>query len=132
MLPHVYDNFVKVRAIPSISKTRHLLKDLLGSLETIFLVLDGLDECEGPHQKQMLTELSTLLLPDQQRHLSQSKLKVLICSRETKEIARKLSKAPQISLSKEQQFVSRDIATFAKNSLSELRGRFDDTIVDEI
>jgi hypothetical protein len=38
----------------------------------------------------------------------------------------------QISLSDEDQFVSRDIATFTRNSLSELRDRFDDDVVEAV
>ena len=132
LLPHVYDNYVKVGAVPKLGKTKNLLKDLLRCLETTYILLDGLDECEGSHQKLILTELSNLVLADSEAKLSPPKLKILVCSRDTRDIARKLNKAPQISLTSEDRHVSQDIASFTKNSLAELKDRFDDTIVEEI
>ena len=132
LLPHVYDNYVKVGAVPKLGKTKDLLKDLLRCLETTYILLDGLDECEGSHQKLILTEFSNLVLADSEAKLSPPKLKILVCSRDTKDIARKLNKAPQISLTSEDRHVSQDIASFTKNSLAELKDRFDDTVVEEI
>lgn len=130
LLPYVYEQFVRSRVVPSLAKARELLKNLLQSSEQIFLVLDGLDEFEGPDQKQVLTEIANLAhqTGDQPR----PKLKVLVCSRETKEITRKMGKSAQISLSDEDQSVSRDIMIFTRNSLTELRDRFDDDVVDGI
>lgn len=130
LLPQVYDNYVKVGAIPKLGNVRDLLKDLLRCLETTYILLDGLDECEGSHQKLILTELSSLTLPDSEK--VPAKLKILVCSRDTKDIARKLNKAPQVSLTSEDRYVSQDIASFTKHSLAELKDRFDDTIVEEI
>ena len=130
LLPQVYDNYVKVGAVPKLGSMKDLLKDLLGCLETTYLLLDGLDECESLHQKLILTELSNLALADSEG--SAVKLKILVCSRDTKDIARKLNKAPQVSLTMEDRHVSQDIASFTKHSLTELKDRFDDTIVEEI
>lgn len=132
LLPHVYDNFVKIGATPSVGKTRELLKSLLGAIPSTFMVLDGLDECEAVHQRQLLTELSNLPLPDQSRKPDRLSLKILICSRETKDILGKLKKVPQVSLNDEQRLVSRDIAKFTRDSLLELRGRFENAVVDEV
>lgn len=130
LVPQVYDNYVKVGAVPKLGTIKDLLKGLLMCLETTYLLLDGLDECEGLHQKLILTELSNLALADSKE--APVKLKILVCSRDTKDIARKLSKAPQISLTSEDRYVSQDIASFTKHSLVELKDRFDDTIVEEI
>lgn len=132
LLPHVYDNFVKIGATPSIGKTTELIKNLLEALPSTFMVLDGLDECEGLHQRQLLRELSNLLLPDQSRKPDRLSLKILICSRETKDILGKLKKVPQVSLNDEQRLVSRDIAKFTRDSVLELRDRFENTVVDEV
>jgi hypothetical protein len=43
LLPHVYDNFVRIGATPSVGKTRELLKSLLGAVPSTFMVLDGLE-----------------------------------------------------------------------------------------
>lgn len=130
LLPQVYDKYVKVGAIPKLGNIRDLLKDLLRCLETTYILLDGLDECEGSHQKLILTELSKLALADSEE--VPVKLKILVCSRDTQDITRKLNKAPQISLTSEDRYVSQDIASFTKHSLAELKDRFDDSIVEEI
>ena len=127
LLPYIYDNYAKTGAIPSLAKARELLKNLLEFLERIFLVLDGLDEFEGPDQKQVIHEIANLASDPYQQNL-----KVLVCSRETREIIRKIGRNVQISLGDEDQFVSRDIATFTRNSLSELRDRFDDDVVEAV
>ena len=130
LLPQVYDNYVKIGAIPKLGNIRDLLKDLLRCLETTYILLDGLDECEGSHQRLLLTELSNLALANSEE--VPVKLKILVCSRDTKDIARKLNKAPQVSLTSEDQHVSQDIASFTQHSLTELKDRFDDTFVEEI
>lgn len=130
LLPQVYDNYVKVGAIPKLGNVRDLLKDLLRCLETTYILLDGLDECESSHQKLILTELSNLALAESEE--IPVKLKILVCSRDTKDIARKLNKAPQISLTSEDRYVSQDIASFTKHGLAELQDKFDDTIIEEV
>lgn len=124
----MYDNFVKTRLVATISKTRDLLKDLLQLSESSFIVLDGLDECEESHQRQMLSEIFNLCHPSN----GQRKAKVLLSSRETKPIVRKLKNSPQISLRKEHDSLRQDITRFTKASLSELTERFGDALVDEI
>jgi hypothetical protein len=130
LLPYIYDNYTRVGAIPSLAKARELFKNLLDFSERVFLVLDGIDEFEGPDQKQILQELSTLAA--QTRNPSLPNIKILVCSRETREIIRKIGQHVQISLSDENQSVSRDIASFTRSSLSELRSRFDDEVVEAI
>jgi Cdc6-like AAA superfamily ATPase len=123
---------VKVGAVTKLGKTKELLANLLRSLETTYILLDGLDECADKDQKQILMELSNLIPADSKAKENSPKLKILVCSRETKEIARKLNKVPQISLTNEDRYVSQDIASFVKSSLAELKDRFQDNIVDEI
>lgn len=130
LLPYVYDNYAKTGAIPSLVKARELLRNLLQFSERIFLVLDGLDEFEGPDQRQVLQEITNLVTPT--RDLDHLNLKVLVCSRETREITRKIGQNAQIFLSDEDQSVSRDIAIFTRNSLSELKDRFPNDEIDVI
>jgi hypothetical protein len=69
----------------SIKRVRELLKLLLDSLGTTFLILDGLDEYEMSAQGQIIEEFARLLRPclndeDEEPH---SNAKLLICSGET-------------------------------------------------
>jgi hypothetical protein len=122
--------FVKLGATPSLPKVRDLLETLLRSPGITYIILDGLDECESTDQRHVLSELQNLLRPDVRT--KDEKLKVLICSRETKEISRKLNQARQIFLSDEQQEMSRDICKFTKSSLAELSDRFSTEIINEV
>ena len=130
VLPYVYETFVKLGATPSLSKVRDLLGTLLQSPSTTYIILDGLDECESADQRNVLSELQNLLRPD--ARTKDEKLKVLICSRETKEISRKLNQARQIFLRDEQQEMSRDICKFTESHLAELSGRFSAEIINEV
>jgi hypothetical protein len=130
VLPYVYEMFVKLGATPSLPKVRDLLETLLRSPGITYIILDGLDECESTDQRHVLSELQNLLRPDVRT--KDEKLKVLICSRETKEISRKLNQARQIFLSDEQQEMSRDICKFTKSSLAELSDRFSTEIINEV
>ena len=132
LLPHVYDNFVKTGVIPSATKAKDLLKDLLQALGPTFLIIDGLDECDGVHQRQLLSDLRTFLPSNKSVSQDRVAIKILICSRETKEILGNLRKVPQVFLTKEKAKVSKDIAIFAKEGLSPLRDRFKATIVEKV
>jgi hypothetical protein len=138
LVPYVYEHFVKTSMTASLKRTRELLKHLFLSSGKTFLVIDGLDEYESSDQRTILGELSLLLKarPETRSDEPQPKLKLLICSRETKDllrdVSRKLNQALTISLSQERRRITKDIATFARASLAELRGRFDDAEVDQI
>lgn len=130
LLCYIYENYVRSRTIPSLVKVKELLKKLLETSERIFLILDGLDELQGDDQKQVLAELGGLSHPT--RYERSIRVKVLVCSRETKEISRKLSKSPCVALSEEESCVQRDISLYARHRLRELRDRFCNDIVDAL
>ncbi|OAL28588.1 hypothetical protein AYO22_02782 [Fonsecaea multimorphosa] len=132
LLPHVYDNHVKTGNVPSATKSKDLLKDLLRACGPTFLILDGVDECDGSHQRQLLSDLRAFFLPNKNTDEGHLPIKILICSRETKETMCHLKRVPQVLLTKERVKVSKDISLFAKESLSPLRGRFSGPVVDEI
>ena len=132
LVSHAYETYVKVGTVPKLGKTKDLLKDLLRCLKITYILLDGLDECDSSDQKLLISELSNLALTDSKASLNPPNLKILVCSRDTKDIARKMNKVPQISLTSENQHVSQDIAAFTKKSLADLKDRFDDGVVEEI
>ena len=94
LLPQTYEEFVTAGVSPALSRTKGLLRDMLKTLGTTYMIVDGLDECDSLHQRQVLADLSTLLPPDLDKLPNCATLKVLVCSRETIEIKRKLNKGP--------------------------------------
>ncbi|KIW10370.1 hypothetical protein PV08_11332 [Exophiala spinifera] len=132
LLSHVYYNFVNTGVVLSASKARDLLKSLLQASGPAFLMIDGLDECEGIHQRQLLSDMRQLLVSTKPISENEVPIKILICSRETKDVGGSLKKVPQLFLTEEKDKVSKDIAEFAKDGLSPLKERFDATVVAEL
>jgi hypothetical protein len=134
LLPHLYETYVKDSTVLTMSKVKEVLLVFLDMHGTIFLILDGLDECEAKHQKQILEELAALAEPYQHAGHGPDipRLKILVCSRETRDINRKLNRAPCVSLTKETRLVSRDIATFTNRCTIDIKTRFGPVVADEV
>ncbi|KAK6366536.1 hypothetical protein LTS17_010622 [Exophiala oligosperma] len=132
LVSYVYNNFAKTGVVLSASRARDLLKSLLQASGPAFLIFDGLDECEGIHQRQLLSELRQLLVSVKPSSEDQSPVKILISCRETKEAWANLKKVPQLVLMEEKDKVSKDIAKLAKVALSPLRDRFKATVIGEV
>jgi hypothetical protein len=138
LLAFVYEDYVRFNATASIKRIRELLKLLLDSLGTTFLILDGLDEYDTAAQVQIIDEFARLLKPclnkeDEEPH---SGVKLLICSRETtailRSIKRKVNSPLVINLTEEHHDISQDIAKFTKNKLPILHDRFDEAVIEEL
>jgi hypothetical protein len=139
LAPFVYENYVKLCTTASLKRIRELLKLFFESLGTTFLVLDGLDEYDSSEQTNIIDELSRLLKVNEESTWDDDlrpKVKLMICSRETKDILRyirkKMNNLLVVSLSEEVNKVSGDIAKFTRANLLELRDRFDDGEVDKV
>jgi hypothetical protein len=132
LLPHIYDNYVKIGVTPSLSRTRDLLHELLRASGPTFIIVDGLDECNAQQQQQVLKELWALPRLEKSSPDDRLPVKALVCSRETKEILSRMKKSPQVSLNEEKQAVSKDISTFVKAALSEIEDRFEQAVLKEI
>lgn len=138
LLHYVYESYVKFNTTANTKRIRELLNFLLASGGVNFLVLDGIDEYSGSDQIAILDEISRLLRPNSHATDSDgpsSKLKVLFCSRETKDLLRHVKKrfgnAPVLNLSQERNHISRDIATFTRANM-ELGGQFEDEMSQDI
>jgi len=97
--------------------TSSFLRELLKISGPTFMIIDGLDECEGDSQRRILSELALSLLKET-RGVDSTLVKVLISSRNEREIRTRLERVPQISLSNETMFTSKDIAICTKEWLS--------------
>jgi hypothetical protein len=138
LLAFVYEDYVRFNVTASIKRVRELLKLLLDSLGTTFLILDGLDEYDMSAQGQIIEEFARLMKPclndeDEEPH---SNTKLLICSRETTSILRsikkKLSNLLIVNLTEEHHHVSQDIAKFTKAKLPVLHDRFNEAVIEEV
>lgn len=137
LLAFVYEDYVRFNTTASIKRVRELLKLLLESLGTTFLILDGLDEYDMSAQEQIIEEFARLLKPclNHEDDEPPSNAKLLICSRETTSILRcvkKLSSLLVVNLTEEHHNISQDIAKFTKAKLPVLHDRFSEAVIDEV
>lgn len=137
LLAFVYEDYVRFNTTASIKRVRELLKLLLESLGTTFLILDGLDEYDMSVQEQIIEEFARLLKPclNHEDDEPPSNAKLLICSRETTSILRcvkKLSNLLVVNLTEEHHNISQDIAKFTKAKLPVLHDRFSEAVIDEV
>jgi hypothetical protein len=89
-------------------------------LNPIWIVLDGLDECEKKEKKKILTWITTLVKSEDQP----GRLRVLVVSQDEGDIRRQLSKRPFISLHETPQH-KQAIRTYATRKASKIAEKFD-------
>ncbi|KAI8631011.1 hypothetical protein F5Y19DRAFT_483660 [Xylariaceae sp. FL1651] len=140
LLSFAFENYVKFNKPASINRIRELLTQTLESLGTTFIVLDGLDEYDSSDQTAIIDEISRLLKSMSKVRPVEGaptpRLKVMLCSRETKEllgqVRKKLNNILTVSLSHETEKVSKDIARYTKASLQELWDRFSEDELEKV
>jgi hypothetical protein len=125
---HIFANYIRQGRTPSLIQIKKLLPDLLSTVSSTRIIIDGLDECQENDQRAILTELLSAV-----KH-SVTPCKVFISSRAETYISRTLRKRPTISLSekREKEKVDKDIRRYVKHSLIELRASFPSTVVDDV
>jgi len=139
LIGFVYEDYVCLNATASLKRTRELLRLLVESFETVFIVLDGLDEYADTDQTSIIKELaglckSSATTPDDTK--TGEKTKLLVCSRETPAILRIMRTLPGkplvVNLTEEKSQVSEDVATYAKMELQVLGDRFSNSVIEDV
>ena len=129
LAPHVADNYANRGFNPSMQQLRKLIPELVATIPSTRLIIDGLDECNEQDQKAVLRELLSLYV------LPGVSLKLLFSSREVALIGKSLRKKLYISLKERKSDVETDIRLFVNQNLIDLRERFDkidNTVVDNV
>ncbi|KAH6711796.1 hypothetical protein BKA61DRAFT_693710 [Leptodontidium sp. MPI-SDFR-AT-0119] len=115
LAPFIFENYANKGLAPSIARLRKLLPELIATLSSIRLVIDGLDEYPESDQRIILTDLFAL------SKLPGSQCKILFSNREGKQINKSLTGKPTISL-RDHGDVSKDIKTYVRANLDSFRG----------
>ena len=115
LAPYIFENYANKGLAPSIVRLRKLLPELMATLSSVRIIIDGLDEYPEPDQRQILSELLAL------SKLPGSQCKILFSNREGKQINKILTGKPTISL-REQVDVNNDIEIYVRANLERLRG----------
>ena len=124
---YIHDNYAQSYPVPSRKALLGLLPELLRGLGSVRFVIDGIDEWDEREQKDLLTDLTQILLTDSASYIC----KVLVSSRDTLEISRSLRKnkaTVSISLSDSDEGlgIHSSIRRFIDNKLSDLPDYFPD------
>lgn len=126
LAPYVFDNFANTGLSPSIPHLKNLLLDLLGTIPTVRMCIDGLDEFPDSDQRKIMQELTAL------SKTSRGHFRILFSSREVTLIENVMKGKPLISLKTEEAAVRSDIAAYVHDRLSSIRDEFDEEFVTDI
>jgi DNA-binding Lrp family transcriptional regulator len=129
MVAHVYNECVLEKKSPTLSTLEHLLQVLLTSLssepcqtERIWILLDGLDECDTDKQARVMSLLNQVASKSSS---SESTIcKVLVSSRFTRILAKRLGKKQTLSLGDEKVALAEAIRQYASQRLQSLHHKF--------
>nr|WOD46422.1 hypothetical protein [Trichoderma atroviride] len=129
LVAHVYEEFVLGKKSPTMPALEQLLQLLLKSIsnepsktEYVWIVLDGLDECEPDKQARVISLMNQIA-----SHKSQSGntvCKVLMSSRSSTTLSHFLRKKQIVSLSEEKNCLKEAIRLYASQRLQALDQRF--------
>ena len=126
LAPHIFDNYANRGLGPSIVRLRRLLPELLATITSVRIIIDGLDEYPEPEQRTILIEMIAL------SKSSGGQFRVLFSNREGSQINKMLNGKPTISLRDESADVDKDIEAYVQASLEDFRPKFGDRLIDRI
>lgn len=106
-------------------QVRQLLPQFVSLCKSVRIVIDGLDECVEEVQRQLLLDI----LPLGRSELS---CKVLISSREGGYLGKTMKRKSTVELREQAKDLNKDIASFVKHRLEELRESFGDPSINDI
>ncbi|OAL43118.1 hypothetical protein IQ07DRAFT_650395 [Pyrenochaeta sp. DS3sAY3a] len=85
---YIHDVYLKAHPLPTKVALLKLLSELIQGLDSVRLIVDGIDEWDARDQKDLLKDLSQMVSTDRSSHIC----KILIASRDTLDISRILRK----------------------------------------
>ena len=121
---YVYDELINQGAKPSMSTLRKLLKSL--HRKPTRIVVDGLDELDEQQHRAVITELSRLT------NAAEPVCKILISSREGREISKELRQKPCLSLNDESRNLGTSIRHFVTCELRRFENDFREDLLIEV
>ena len=126
LAPHIFENYANKGLSSSIVRLRKLLPELLETIPSVRIIIDGLDEYPEPDQRTILGEFIGL------SKSSGGQCRILFSNREGRTINKTLSSRPTVSLKDQHADVNKDIEMYVRAKLLDFRERFDGRLVDQI
>jgi hypothetical protein len=126
LAPYIFERYANKGLAPNIVRLRKLLPELLGTIPSVRIIIDGLDEYPEPDQRMILTDLLAL------SKSTGANCRVLFSNREGSLINRTLGGRPTISLRDQNADVNKDIELHVHSRLKAFRARFGDALINKI
>jgi hypothetical protein len=126
LAPYIFDNYANKGLAPSVVRLRKLIPELLGTVSSVRIIIDGLDEYPEPDQRTILTDLISLTKSPG------GNFRVLCSNREGTLITRILGGKPTISLRDQDVDINSDIKLHVHARLKEFRNQYGDHLINKI
>ncbi|KAH8587407.1 hypothetical protein B0O99DRAFT_733524 [Bisporella sp. PMI_857] len=126
LAPYIFENYANKGLAPSIVRLRRMLHEILETVSSARIIIDGLDEYPESDQRQVLTDLFNL------GKLPGGQCRILFSNREGKQLDKVLSNKPTISLKDESSSINEDITAYVQTSLEDFRLKFSDKLIDNV
>lgn len=132
LLPYLYENssISGESCLETVKLAKDLLETALKSMDNVFLVIDGLDECERKEKVAIISWFKTII--DTSAASSSGRIRALFISQDDGEIRRLLPSVPELQIKSEDN--TEDIRSYTKHEASGIQAKFDlpTTMMDEI
>jgi len=128
LAPYIFENYANKGLAPSIVRMRKLIPELLATIPSIRIIVDGLDEYPEPDQRIILSELVGL------SKISSGQCKILFSNREGATISKILAGKSTINLRDNSAEVNKDIEAYVHihPEIVKFRAPFGDHLIDEL
>ena len=123
LAPYILEAFANRGQQPTKKNLSTILEKLMGSIDSVRIILDGLDECSQSEQKEIIQDLNRIRGP------TSTACKILISSRKSALLLSLLGSKSAINLEDHAENVNRSIATYVEGQIDALKQRFDSVVV---
>ena len=126
LAPYILETFASNGQKPTKKALGTILEKMITSLQSLRIVIDGLDECLPDDQDEIIQDLLKIKGP------APGACKLLISSRKHRSISRWLHSKPSIRLDDNIENVNATISSFIYPRLQSLRDHFNPATVDDL
>lgn len=123
---YIYDTYFREGLSPSITQLRSILRFLLDVIQSVIIVIDGVDKLPESDQDRFFSEF--LSFPGYKS--SNKNCRILISSRDTELISSRIGKWLKVHLSREHSALNASIQMFISDQLEVIRAPFWDLDID--
>ena len=126
LAPYVLETFANNGQRPNKKSLGLILEKLIGSLSSVRILIDGLDECAQDDQEEILDDLLRIRGP------MSGMCKVLFSSRKVPSVTKALQSRPVLALDDYSANIDETISIFVHSRLTALRRDFSHNLIEDL